>query len=400
MTNSSNPVSESFIDLLACIDRESLASYLWELVRIPSPTGKEKAAALRFAELLESAGAEVEIDQSIVNSPNVIGRLRGREKGRTLQLAGHVDHIDLPHLGPKRTDEIISGRGSADMKNGLAGILEIVRILKQSGCNFPGEILITVYGLHEAPTGNFKGLLNLIDAGIKGDAAIVFEGPDDSAAIMANGMSIWDLTLQSSRPPCHELSAGPDKADLLAAVHSVITALKQKDTVLRNDHNSFPLLPCESLFVGQVHYGDFYNRVPDAACLQGTRRWHPDKSFDSIKDDFNQLIERTPLPKGIKIDSSWIYVGDSYQIPPTELIVESLVNAFQRVHGKSCPIRGHSSVTDVCRLVRKGNVPTVLCGFGTSTGHADYEYVRIEQLEPSCAVALLTVLNYLNAQSS
>ena len=35
-------------------------------------------------------------------------------------------------------------------------------------------------------------------------------------------------------------------------------------------------------------------------------------------------------------------------------------------------------------------------GFGTDTGHADYEYVAYEQLVRSCGVALLTVLYYLH----
>ncbi|MGD9109758.1 MAG: M20/M25/M40 family metallo-hydrolase [Phycisphaerales bacterium] len=397
MTNSSNPADKNFETVLACIDRESLTHYLWDLLIIPSPTGSEKAAALRFAELLESAGAKVEIDETIPNSPNIIGRLKGREDGRVLQLAGHIDHINMPHAEPHRTDEIISGRGSADMKNGLAGILEIVKILKQNGCDFPGEILVTVYGLHEAPDGDFRGLLNLIDNDIKGDAAIVFEGPDDAAAIMANGMSIWNLTIRHDLPVCHELSATSDRPDLLNIINTVITKLKQQDLKLRNSNNPFPLLDRESLFVGQVHYGDFYNRVPNIAFLQGTRRWHPDKSFDHVKDEFDQLVENVPLPNGVVIDNEWIYVGDSYQIQPTELIVQSLVNAFQRVHGQPCPIKGHSSVTDACRLVGNAKVPTILCGFGTGSGHADYEFVKTEQLERSCKVALLTVLNYLNA---
>jgi acetylornithine deacetylase/succinyl-diaminopimelate desuccinylase-like protein len=94
-------------DLLDRIRREHLAADLWQLVRIPSPTRRERAVALAFAEMLETAGAEVEVDETLPDSPNVIGR------------------------------------GSADMKCGLAGILEIVRILKSTGCEFPGQILVT-----------------------------------------------------------------------------------------------------------------------------------------------------------------------------------------------------------------------------------------------------------------
>ena len=379
------------------ISRDSLAENLWQLVNIPSPTGMERKAALFFAELLKSSGATVEVDESIPQSPNIIGRLKGRRKGRVIQLAGHIDHVDIPHAKPKRETGIISGRGTADMKNGLAGILEIVRLLSENDCDFPGEILVTVYGLHEAPNGNSAGLLNLIDKGIKGDAAIIFEGPDNSAAIMANGMSIWNLTIRHEQPACHELCTGIDRTSLSEKVIKIIDTLLQKDARLLNDPNPFPLLGPESLFIGQVHYGDFYNRVPNTTSMQGTRRWHPDKTFEQIKTDFDELIGTLPLDNRIRIDRDWIYVGDSYEISETEPIVKSFINAFEAVHNRNCPVAGHGSVTDASKLVREAEIPAILCGFGTETGHADYEFVTIEKLERCCAVALLTVMNYLNS---
>lgn len=383
--------------LLGQISRESLTGNLWQLVTVPSPTGKERKASLQFAEMLESAGAAVNIDESIPDSPSVIGRLNGQRKGHILQLAGHIDHVDIPHDKPKLDTDIISGRGAADMKNGLAGMLEIVRLLKKNGCNFPGEILVTVYGLHEAPEGGSHGISSLIDKGIKGDAAIVFEGPDDAAAIMANGMSIWNLDIRHEHPACHELCIKNDRSDLLEFVAQVIDRLRRKDRKLLNNPNPFPLLGPESLFIGQVHYGDFYNRVPGNAFLQGTRRWHPDKSFEQVKQDFDMLIESLPSDKQIRIDRNWIYVGDSYKISEAESIVKSLISAFETVHNKTCPVRGHNSVTDANILDRRAKIPAVLCGFGTETGHADYEFVTVEKLERSCAVALQTVMNYLNS---
>ncbi|MFB3902454.1 MAG: hypothetical protein ACE15E_03310 [Acidobacteriota bacterium] len=74
-----------------------LADNLWELVNIPSPTCNERDAAFAFARLLRQAGATVEIDESLPQSPSVIGRLRGSSPGPVLQLAGHLDHIDIPH---------------------------------------------------------------------------------------------------------------------------------------------------------------------------------------------------------------------------------------------------------------------------------------------------------------
>lgn len=382
--------------ILTQINPDRMREHLWTLVQIPSPTGHEKEAAAGFADLLARAGAVVEMDTTLPNSPSVIGRLTGNKPGAILQLAGHLDHIDIPHAPPQKEDDRISGRGSADMKNGLAGILEIVTILNESGCRFPGEILITAYGLHEAPDGDSQGLLNLLKQGVKGQAAIVFEGPCDGAAIMANGMAIWNVNLLHTEPPCHELCTDTDKFALPAAAAETVRMLRQKNRQLQEQKQTWSLLPPESIFIGQMHYGDFYNRLSDRCFLQGTRRWNPDKSFQEIQRDFQQLLDSLDLSEKVHSECAWMLVGDSYETDAEERIVQCLRRSYERLYKKALPLKGHSSVTDTCRFVNHGQIPAVLWGFGTDTGHADFEFVTTDQLVSSCRVALLTVLDYLS----
>ena len=105
-------------------------------------------------------------------------------------------NIDKPHPAPKRESYLISGRGSADMKNGLAGILEVVRVLHKRGCDFAGEILVTAYGQHETPVGNQQPLIHILESGVKGDAAIVAEGFSEVTVIAAKGQAIWNIELR------------------------------------------------------------------------------------------------------------------------------------------------------------------------------------------------------------
>jgi len=72
-------------DLLDRIDLSRLADDLWQLVNIPSPTRQERRMALAFADMLAGAGADVELDETIPDSPSVIGRLRGTRPGRTVR---------------------------------------------------------------------------------------------------------------------------------------------------------------------------------------------------------------------------------------------------------------------------------------------------------------------------
>ena len=374
-----------------------LSKNLWKLVNIPSPTRQERNASLAFAEMLSEAGAHVKLDESLPDSPSVIGRLQGNRPGKTIQLAGHIDHIDKSHPKPTRNDKSMSGRGAADMKNGLAGILEVVSVLNENGCDFPGEVLVTSYGLHESPLGDHRGLLNLIKRGIKGDAAIVAEGVKDRAIVMGKGQSIWNIQINRNGEICHELRLPPNTGDILGTAQSVISSLMNRNDEFKNLSHSYPLLGPESLFIGQVHYGDFYNRVPKECRLQGTRRWHPNKTFDDVKEELKDILNRIQCPAGVSIESDWNFVGEAYQINVHEPVVQALISACKEITGKDPAVDGISLVTDANDLVRRGGVPSVLCGFGGEGAHGDYECVAIADMEVASRIVISSVLTYLNS---
>ena len=320
------------MNLVDRISRRHLADDLWQLVNVPSPTLRERSAALCYAEMLRGCGATVEVDETLPESPNVVGRLRGARSGPILQLAGHLDHIDVPHAPPKRDADTISGRGAADMKNGMAGILEITRLLHETG-DFPGELLITAYGRHEAPLGDSQGLRNLIERGVKGDAAIVCEGPDAAAVIMALGMAIWKIAIRRDGQACHEMT-GPEKGwGSIGALDDLLSLLSEKNRRLGDTRLNYPLLPPESVFIGQIHYGDFYNRVPAACALEGTRRWHPDKFSARVQSEFAAWLRELELPSGVQIDAQWNCVGEAFEIEPGEAIVLGAPKGVARYDG-------------------------------------------------------------------
>jgi len=385
--------------LLSAVRSERIAEDLWTLVNIPSPTGDEGAAARAYADMLRAAGARVEPAASDAQHPSVVARLKGDRPGKRMQLAGHLDHIAVPHPAPARDDRTISGRGSADMKAGLAAILEILRVLDSAGRRFPGEILVTAYGMHEAPVGDSSTIAGLIRRGIVGDAAIVMEGDHSSegkAVVAGAGQAIWDVTLRSAAGVSHELNRPPAADALLECAMELVRSLRAHDRALRARTAGHALLRPESLFIGQMHYGDFYNRAPATCALQGTRRWHPGCSFASVQTEFRALLDALACPPGITVQSDWRFTGEAYEVNPEEDIVRALRQAGQTVTGAAMPLAGTSVVTDANRLVNLGGVPTVLIGFDNEHAHADRESVRLERLARPCQVALLTALNYLS----
>jgi acetylornithine deacetylase/succinyl-diaminopimelate desuccinylase-like protein len=371
---------------------------LWELVNIPSPTCREREASFAYARMLTRAGAHVRIDETIPQSPSIIGVLIGNRPGKTIQLAGHIDHIDVPHEKPWRTKTEMHGRGAADMKNGLAAILETIRVLKETGCDFPGRVLVTVYGLHEAPLGNSEGIKSLIRKGIFGDAALVAESghsANEKIVLCGKGQAIWDLQIRRSAKPCHELNFQGDPFDVLQCSMQVVDLLKKYNRRLQKRKPRNELLTPESVFVGQMHYGDFYNRVANTSSLQGTRRWCADTNFKIVKRDFERLIDKVKWPGNISMKCDWTLVGEAYDIKKEEPVANAMQKACVTVYGRKAGYAGLSIVVDAHRLVPLAKTPTVLCGFDNEFAHADDEYIRIGNLLKPAEIMVLTVLNYL-----
>jgi acetylornithine deacetylase/succinyl-diaminopimelate desuccinylase-like protein len=160
---------------------------------------------------------------------------------------------------------------------------------------------------------------------------------------------------------------------------------------------SHDLLGPESIFVGQIHYGDFYNRAPRCCTLQGTRRWHPDKTFQDVQASMADLLADAGLPEGIRAELSWTFVGESFSVDPKEKIVRALQAAARSLQGGELPLSGVSAVLDTSRLVPFGRVPTVPVDCDGSTRHADAEFVRLPVVAEACRLALETTRNYLGS---
>ena len=232
-----------------------------------------------------------------------------------------------------------------------------------------------------------------------GDAAIVLEGPKDQVIIKGKGQSIWNIGISRSGDACHELRRDPLADGLLASVQSVLGALWEKKTALSADENGDELLGTETLFVGQVHYGDFYNRAPKHATLQGTWRWLPERSFADVQRDLKDLLSSPDIAKGVgeadlRIEDSWVFVGDSYSISTDEPVVRSIRNASREMLDDELELAGSSAINDASKLVPWGGIPTVPLGIGGTGAHADFEYVDLDELVRGCGLVLRAALNF------
>ena len=376
------------------ISGSRIAERTLELVAMPSPTGASDAVAERYATMLGEAGLDVQVDTHFVGGPNVIGRWRGTGGGPTLAFVGHLDTIHAPHAPPHLTSTAVHGRGADDMKGAMAAVVEAVAALRASDIQLQGDIVVASHSLHEAPVGKMEGLRRLLAAGVLGDAALVAESfPAQHQILAGKGQAIFTITIRRAGAVVHENYAAPGTINPLDIAVEVAARLRERHASLARE-GELALLGPETLFLGEIHGGDFYNRVPLEARISGIRRCGPARTWDEITAEFAGLTEPFAAIQGVTITVDLASNGLGYQVPADAPIVAALAGAHERVSGRPLPVAGTKSVTDANIIVREGGIPALCYGPNGTTAHADAEWVALADLERAARVYAELVLQY------
>ncbi|MDI7277009.1 MAG: M20/M25/M40 family metallo-hydrolase, partial [Anaerolineae bacterium] len=296
-------MSSPLTQLHSQVDPERVHRLALDLVAIPSPTGDSRQVAGFYADRLREVGVEVQLDAEFPESPSVLACVEGGSPGPTLELAGHLDTIPVPHDAPQIRDGLLYGRGTCDMKGSLAAVLEVVRVLWPVRGRLRGRVMVCAYGYHEAPLGRAQSLLRLLERGIVGDAVVCVEGPADELAVIGKGMSTFEITVEREGEPTHELAAAPGTPHPLLIGLDVARALRDWNEELAG-REAVPYVGSESVFMAQFECGDFYNRLPARCRIAGTRRYGPDRRFPEVEAEFEARLEplRRHAPAAIRLD--------------------------------------------------------------------------------------------------
>lgn len=381
-------------EVLKNVDREEIANLTLNLVKIPSPTGRELEAAKFYAKFLEEAGLEVQLDYIEEDRPNIIARIPGKDGGPNLMLGGHIDTIPIEKcISPKIEGGRVYGRGSCDMKGSLAAMAEAAKAIVKSGIKLGGDLFIVGWVDHEAPIGRGAGpkaIARKISQGeLKVDAAVVTEGPMDSVQVAQGGMAVFKVSVAGPPQSIHTTLV-PLRSNPILWTAELIKEIQLMDEEL-NRREWHPLIPQRpSLQLGIVQGGDFFNRLPTAVEVVGTVRWDPDEDFQSVRRRFKKRVKRLEhriwheYDRTVNISVDMVLVRDSCEVPRNEEIVKASLKAVETVTGKKVDVSGSRAVGDLSIIYKEGGIPAVCYGPTTrtdKTAHSDMESVSIENLE-------------------
>lgn len=380
------------VALGAQVDSNRLSTNTLKLAQIRSYPGEEEDIAAAYAQLLEEAGARVELERTIPGSPSVIARV-GHPDAVCLQLGGHLDTVPLDHEPPIIQAGRIYGRGTCDMKAGLAAALEVVRLLAPHLDDLRAQILVTAYGLHEgsgaAPM--HTPLRSLLAAGYRGDAAIVCEGPRQSLPVAGKGSLIYSLAfVRAGTGADHELRAGDAPNPILAA-HRWINLVSQRTNQSELRH---PTLGGDTFFVGSIHGGELYNTVPKRVEIQGVRRYPPPRDVDDVRAELDAMSDQVANEFDVIIDRDYQPSGQPFEFSPRQPIVLAMAEAHRKVLGLELPLGSQWFASDLNHFVADAAIPTAAYGVDPSRGHSTPEYVSISQLTETTRIYVLTAVSF------
>lgn len=146
------------------------AELLKHLIRFDTtnPPGNEAACIGYIRDLLSAAGIEPSIVAIDPARPNLIARLRGRGDAPPLLLYGHVDVVTTEHqqwtyppFEAVEADGFIWGRGTLDMKGGVAMMVAAFLRAHAEGMSSPGDVILTVVSDEEV--GGVVGARYLVE---------------------------------------------------------------------------------------------------------------------------------------------------------------------------------------------------------------------------------------------
>ena len=403
--------------------RDELVELTRALVRRDSITGREGEVQALLADEARAVGLAVDVWEpdladlathpayfpveglDFSGRPNVVATWRGTGGGRSLLLNGHVDTIPVdppgawthPPFSAHVEDGRIFGRGTSDMKGGVAAMTMAVRTLQGAGLRPKGDVLLE-YVVDEEFTG--YGTLAAIQRGYRADAGICLETSDLAVQPACVGRLWFTLRLRGRSVSMTRHWEGVSAIDKGIKFVQAFKDLEQ----MRRDDLRHPLyldnriaLPCA---VFMFESGTFPSSVPDAAVLRGSLGLLPHEEVDDVKRAVTEQVMRVaaadPWLRAHPPTLEFKDVGaDGAEIPADHPIVRTVAGNYRTVVGADPEISGRVGGADTRYLIKHAATPTVIFGPGLgSEMHALNESVPVENLVTATKVVALSIAEW------
>jgi succinyl-diaminopimelate desuccinylase len=404
--------------VLRKIDADEVVELTRALVRIPSVyrPGDPEATEARVAAFVEAwfrrEGFAVEVQDVAPGRPNVIGSLGEKRAGqKSLLLEGHTDVVtegdpaewSHPPFGADLVDGRIYGRGTADMKSGLAAAMVAAAAFRRAGVGLKGKLVV---GALVDEEDGMIGVRHLgqTAVGRELDAAIICEPEENELCLEQRGV-VWArfrVRGKMAHGAMPEAGVNPIAClgRLLAAAPGLERRLRkacEKSRHLRPPTVTPTIIQGPPARVGVPQS----NVIPAVAEATFDIRLTPGIGEDGIRAELEEICRQAAAAQpGVKIE--WEPVNAfrlATKVDRSEALVEAMVRGVKQAAKRAPRYGGVPGSTDGTILRMQLGIPIVTCGPGDRLiPHQVDEFVSTDEIVEAAKIYVASALNYLEVE--
>jgi succinyl-diaminopimelate desuccinylase len=399
-------------DVLSRIDPDELIALTRDLVRIPSvirpddPAATEAAVAAHVERWLRAEGFAVDVHEVAPGRPNVLASLGDGSAGPTLLLEGHTDVVtegnasEWSHapFGGDLVDGRIYGRGSADMKSGLAAAMIAAAAIKRSGVPLGGRLVV---GALVDEEGGMIGVRHLCTTALGRElsAAIICEPEQNELCLEQRGVVWARVTVRGRMAHGAMPEAGVNPITALGALLREAPVLERRlRRLCRRSPHLRPPTVTPTVVQAPMQGLPQSNVIPSAAQATLDVRLTPGPDADAVAKEIDLACQRAmEACPGASVE--WQPVNGfrlATRVERGEPLVRAMVRGVRQATGRPPRFGGVPGSTDGTILRMTLGIPIVTCGPGNRLiPHQVDEYVEVSELVDAAKIYVASALTFL-----
>jgi succinyl-diaminopimelate desuccinylase len=397
--------------VLSRIDEGELVGLTRDLIRIPSvvrpgdPGATEAAVAAYVERWLRREGFEVEVHEVAPGRPNVLAWV-GETSGPSLLLEGHTDVVTEGNaaewryapFGADLVDGRIYGRGSADMKSGVAAAMIAAAAVKRSGTRLGGRLVV---GALVDEEGDMIGAKHLCTTALGRSltAAIICEPEQNELCLEQRGV-VWARVTARGRMAHGAMpEAGVNPISALGALLREAPALERRlRRLCRRSPHLRPPTVTPTVVQSPVQGVPQSNVIPSLAQATLDVRLTPGPDGDAVAKEIDVACQRAmDAVPGATVE--WQAVNGfrlATRVERSEPLVRAMVRGVRQATGHAPRFGGVPGSTDGTILRMTLGIPIVTCGPGNRLiPHQVDEHVEVRELVDAARIYAASALNFL-----
>jgi len=275
------------------MNKDTYITILQDIIQIESVNNNEKEVANYIKNFLEGYNIKSDLVYFDKNRSALTAEIENGP-GKTLALSGHLDVVSAgdksawsyPPFAGEIVDGKMHGRGTADMKSGVAAML-FSFIEKSQTKDFKGKIRL-IFTVGEESGG--IGAKQLSDLGYVHDVDALLIGEPTRNRIIYAHKGFMNYTVRSTGKSVH--SSMPDTGiNAINQLLPVMEEINKKFASLKKEQENEVLGRTEHS-ITIIHGGDQQNTVPDYAEFRGNIRVIPEFDNPKIVDTLTEIVNK------------------------------------------------------------------------------------------------------------